>query len=183
MSTIIRPRFLQIVSALTMIALCAFLPQLLCSCTSNTGADGVVEHIVKYANARTMLDLTPSCVIRDVPDAKVEVVLRDSGQTASGKTEIELESTVASDTMASWSEDEWAANRGDLFFNFVAHFSVICKQAQKYGGVPEDYEVTCPDYMIVYDSQKGKGFIVSSTGVYQKTDNPEDPVGEAVVLA
>ena len=49
--------------------------------------------------------------------------------------------------------------------------------------LPEGYEVTCPDYMVVYNSQKSAGFIVSSTGVYLKTDDPENPIGEAVVVS
>ena len=85
--------------------------------------------------------------------------------------------------MASWTEDEWAKNRDDLFFNLVAHFNVICKQANEYGYIPEGYTVTCPDYAVVYDSRKNTGFIVASTGVYQKTDDPENPIGEAVILA
>ena len=173
---------LRALSAVTLIALCVLCLQFLCGCAGTSGEEGAVEHAVKYANARTMLDMTPSCIVREMPDAKAEVVLVGLGETTGGTREIELESSVTSNTMASWSADEWAANRGDLFFNFAAHFSVICKQAQKYGGIPEDYEVTCPDYMVVYDSQKTKGFIVASTGVYEKTDDPENPVGEAVVI-
>ena len=100
--------------------------------------------------------------------------------TSPGKKEIELECAVVSDTMASWSADEWAENRDDLFFNLAAHFNVVCKQAHEFGDLPEGYVVTCPDYMVVYNSQKSRGFIVSATGVYRKTTDPENPLGEPI---
>ena len=183
MSTITKSGFVRILGKLSLIVVCAFCLQLLCSCSSKSGEEGLVDHVIKYASARTMLDAAESSVVWTIPDAKVEVSLLSVEESPSGVREIELEPTVVSNTMASWSADEWAANRDDLYFNFAAHFKVICKQAHKYGDIPQEYAVICPDYMVVYDSQRNTGFVVSSTGVYHKTDDPENPIGEAIVLA
>ena len=171
----------QILSKAIFIVLCALCLQLLCSCAVKSGDEGAVEQALKYANSRIMLDMAPSSVIRQLPDAKIELSV-GLEEAPDGAKEIRIEPAVISDTMASWGADEWAENRSDLFFNLAAHFNVICKQAHKFGDVPEDYTVTCPDYMVVYDSQKNAGFIVASDGVYEKTGDPENPIGEAIVL-
>ena len=183
MSTIAKPGITQVICKLIAAALCALCLLSLCSCAGKSGDEGVADQAVKYANSRVVLDLASSSVVSSLPDAKVEVSLVGFEEAPDGTREIKLEPCVVSDTMASWTEGEWAKNRDDLFFNLAAHFNVICKQANEYGDVPENYTVTCPDYMVVYDSQKSTGFIVTSTGVYQKTDDPENPIGEAVVLA
>ena len=173
----------RVLSKLALTALCVLCLVALCSCAGKPGEEGVVEHAIRYAQARSLLDMSASCVVGRTPDAEVEISLLGLEEKPDGVKEIKVEPAVVSDTMASWSEDEWAANRDDLFFNLAAHFTVICKQAHTYGDLPEGYEVTCPDYMVVYDSQKSVGFIVSSTGVYLKTDDPENPIGEAVVVS
>ena len=183
MSTITTSSSLRVlVKSLLTIALCALCLQALCSCASKAGDDGIVDHAIKYAQSRAMLDMSNSCVARNTPDAQVEISLLSFGDTPDGLKEIKVEPAVISDTMASWTASEWAKNRDDLFFNLAAHFSVICKQAHDFGDMPEGYVVTCPEYMVVYDSKKSTGYIVSSTGVFLKTDNPENPIGEAVVL-
>lgn len=182
MSTTAKFSFMQVLSKLIPIVLCALFLQFLCGCASKSGDEGAANQAVKYATSRTQLDLTPACVVKEVPDAKIEISLLGLGDTSSGVKEIKLEPAVISDTMASWGADEWAENRVDLFFNFAAHFNVVCKQAQKFGDIPEEYTVTCPEYMVVYDSKKDTGFIVASDGVYKKTDDPENPIGEAVVI-
>lgn len=182
MSTISKSSYIQALAALVSIALCALCLLPLCGCTNKTGDEGVVDHAIKYASNRVELDMSASCVVRSTPDAQVEISLLSFETAPDGTKEIKLEPAVISDTMASWTADEWAQNRDDLFFNLVAHFSVICKQAHEFGDIPEGYEVTCPEYMVVYDSKKSTGYIVASTGVYQKTDDPENPIGEAVVL-
>ena len=166
---------------LALIAISALSLQLLCGCAGKSGDEGVVDQAIKYANSRAVLDMASSSVVLKLPDAKVDVSRLSFEETPSGEKVIKLEPAVISDTMASWGTDEWAANRDDLYFNLGAHFSLICKQAHEFGDIPEGYTVTSPDYMVVYDSQKSKGFIVSSTGVYQKTENPENPLGEPVV--
>lgn len=181
MSTFARPGSMQVLSKLIMAVLCALCLQPLFGCSDKSGDEGAVEQAVKYAHARAVLDLADSSVARALPDATVEVSLLGFEDAPGGAKVIELEPAVVSDTMASWTKDDWAENRDDLFFNLVAHFTIICKQANEYGDVPEGYTVTCPDYMVVYDSKKETGFIVTSTGVYQKTDDPENPIGEAVV--
>lgn len=182
MSTTAKPRFIQVLSKLTIIVLCACCLQLLCSCASKSGDEGAIDQTLKYANARVMLDMASSCVVRNTPDAKVDVSVVSVEDAPEGKKEIRIEPAVISDTMASWGADEWAANRDDLFFNLAAHFNVVCKQAHEFGDVPENYVVTCPNYMVVYDSQKSTGFVVTSTGVYQKKDDPENPIGEPIVI-
>ena len=176
------PRSLKALSLMISIVLCALCLLPLCSCASKPGDEGAVDHAIKYANARTLLDMATSSVVGTTPDARFESSLMSLEDAPDGTKEIVLEPAVISDRMASWSEDEWAQNRDDLFFNCAAHFRVICKQAHEFGDMPESYTVTCPDYMVVYDSQKKTGFIVASTGVYQKTDDPENPIGEAIVL-
>lgn len=183
MSTITKSSPLQVLSKLALIVLCVLCVLPLCSCETKSGDDGVVDHVLKYAKSRVMFDMALSCVVGQTPDANVEIALLGLEETPGGVKQITIEPVVVSDTMASWDADEWAKNRDDLFFNLAAHFSVICKQAHEYGDVPEDYVVTCPDYMVVYDSQRSKGFIVSSTGVYQKTSDFEQPFGEAIALA
>lgn len=182
MPTTAKPSIIQVLSKLTSIVLCALCLQFLCSCASKSGDEGVVEHTLRYANARIMLDMAVSCVVGHTPDAKVDLTVVSFKETPSGEKEIRIEPAVISDTMASWGTDEWAANRDDLFFNIAAHLNVACKQAHEYGDVPENYVVTCPDYMVVYDSQKSTGFVVTSTGVYQKTDDSENPIGEPIVV-
>jgi hypothetical protein len=182
MSNMTKSRFIQAFAKLVLIILCALCLQALCSCASKSGDEGVVEQAIKYANSRVMLDMSASCVIGNTPDAKVEISLLSFEDAPDGTKEIKLEPAVISNTMTSWTEDEWAENRDDLFFNLVAHFNVICKQANALGDIPDGYVVACPDYMVVYDSQKSTGYIVASTGVYQKTEDPENPIGEAVVL-
>ena len=182
MPTIARPHTLRVLFTLSTAALCALCLLLLCSCAGKPGDEGVVDQAVKYANSRVMLDMPESSVISKLPDAKTEVTLVSFEETPDGVKEIEIEPSVVSDTMASWAESKWAENHDDLFFNLVAHFNVICKQANDYGDIPEGYTVTCPDYLVVYDSKKSTGFIVTSTGVYQKTDDPENPIGDAVFL-
>ena len=182
MSNIARFNSKQVLSKLILMALCALCLLPLCSCASKSGDEGATNQAIKYASSRVLLDLSPASVIREVPDAKIEISLLGIEDTSSGLKEIKLEPAVVSDTMASWGTDEWAESRLDLFFNLAAHFNVVCKQANEYGDVPNDYIVTCPDYMVVYDSHKDTGYIVSSTGVYQKTDDPENPIGEAIVL-
>ena len=185
MSTFVRPGSMRVLSKLVLAVLCILCVlclQPLCGCSGKPGDEGVVEQAVKYANARAVLDLADSSVVGDMPDAMVEISLLSFEDAPGGAKAIELMPAVVSDTMASWTQDEWAENRDDLFFNLVAHFTVICKQANEYGDVPEGYEVTCPDYMVVYDSQKNAGFVVTSTGVYLKTDDPENPIGEVVVI-
>lgn len=164
------------------IALCALCLQALGGCAGKSGDEWVVGQAIKYAGARTELDIADSSVIRELPDATVEVSLLNLEHTPGGTTKIELEPNVVSDTMASWDASEWAANRDDLFFNLSAHFKVVCKQAQYLGDIPEGYEVTCPNYMVVYDSRRSAGFIVTSTGVYLKTEDPKNPIGEPIVL-
>ncbi len=183
MSTITKSNPMLILAKLTAIILCALCLLLLCSCASKTGDEGVVDHAIKYANSRVKLDMSVSCVVRNTPDAQVEISLLSFKETPEGSKEIKLVPVVFSDTMASWTEDEWFENRDDLFFNLVAHFSVICKQAHEFGDIPEGYEVTSPEYMIVRDSHKDTSYIVTSTGVYQQTDDPDNPIGETVVLA
>ena len=183
MSTITRFRSVQVLSKLILVVLCALCLQSLCGCANKSGDEGAANQAIKYATSRTLLDLSPGCVVREVPDAKIEISLVGIEDTPSGVKEIKVEPTVVSDTMASWGPDEWAENRVDLFFNLAAHFNVVCKQANEYGDIPEDYIVTCPDYMVVYDSQKNNGFIVTSNGVYQKTNDPENPLGDPIVLA
>ena len=173
---------MRVLARLILIAFCALCLQLLCSCESKSGDEGVIDHAIKYANSRVMLDMSSSCVVRSTPDAQVEFSLLSFEETPDGVKVIEVVPAVVSDTMASWTADEWAQNRDDLFFNLVAHFSVICKQANEFGDISEEYLVTSPEYMVVYDSQKNTGYIVSSTGVYRMTDDPENPIGEAVVL-
>lgn len=180
MSTAAKPGTMQLLSKLTLIVLCAFGVLSLCSCAAKSGDEGVVEHAVKYANVRTVLDLAKSSAVLKLPDAEVVVSVMNFDDTSPGEKEIELECAVVSDTMASWSADEWAENRDDLFFNLAAHFNVVCKQAHEFGDLPEGYVVTCPDYMVVYNSQKSRGFIVSATGVYRKTTDPENPLGEPI---
>ncbi len=182
MSTIAKSNAKQVLAKLAVIALCALCLQTLCSCASKSGDEGVVDHVIKYATARAHFDMPVSCVVGNTPDAKIDISLMSLEETPSGVKEIKIEPAVTSDTMASWTEDEWAENRDDLYFNLAAHFRLICKQANELGDVPQDYNVTCPDYMVVYDSKKSKGFIVSSTGVYQKTNDSENPIGEAVIL-
>ena len=182
MSTVTRARFVQALALFTVIVVCALCLQPLYGCASKSGDDAVIDQAVKYANIRTELDMTSACVVRSVPDAKIDVSVTGFEDSSDGMKEIELEPAVVSDTMAAWSPDEWALNRDDLYFNFAAHFTVTCKQAHELGNIPENYEVTCPDYMVVYNSQKTVGFIVSATGVYQKTDDPENPIGDPVVL-
>lgn len=182
MSTILRSRPIQVLSKLVLIVLCTLCLQFLCGCASKSGDEGAVDQAIKYATSRTLLELSSACVVKEMPDATIEISLLGLEDTASGVKEIKVVPVVISDTMASWGADEWAENRLDLFFNFVAHFKYACKQANEYGDVPADYTVTCPDYMVVYDSQKNTGFIVNSTGVYQKTDDPENPIGEPVVI-
>ena len=105
----------------------------------------------------------------------------DEKNAPDGMREIVVEPEVISDEMASWKANDWADNRVDLYFNLAGHFNVICKQAYLYSDVPEDYAITCPDYMVVYDSQRSTGFIVASSGVYRMTDDPENPIGEPIV--
>ena len=183
MSTIARPETVRILCRSITAALCALCLVLLCSCEGKSGDEAVIDQAVRYANSRVALDVAGSSVILKLPDAQVEVSLVGFEEAPDGTKEIKIEPCVVSDTMASWTEGEWAENRDDLFFNLVAHFNVICKQANELGDIPEGYTVTCPDYMVVYDSQKNTGFMVSSTGVYQKTGDPENPIGEAVILA
>ena len=182
MSTSARPGSMQVLSKLVLAVLCILCLHSLCGCSGKTGDEGAVGQAIKYANARTVLDLADSSVVGELPDATVEISLLSFEDVPGGTKVITLEPAVVSDTMASWGADEWAKNRDDLFFNLAAHFNVICKQANEYGDVPEGYEVTCPDYMVVYDSQGNAGFVVTSTGVYLKTDDSEDPIGEAVVI-
>ena len=186
MSTSAKPRATQVLLRLVLAALCALCLQTLCSCAGESGGEGeegIVEHAIKYASTRTTFDLAESSVVNEVPDAEIEISLLSLEDLPDGTREIELEPAVVSDTMAAWSADEWAENRDDLFFNFVAQFNIICKQARNLDGIPEGYEVTSPDYMVVYDSQENAGFVVTSTGVYRKTQDPENPIGEVVVLS
>ena len=182
MSTITRLKTTQALAKLTLIVISALSLQFFCSCAAPSGDEEVANHAIKYAYSRSMLDMASSSAITKLPDTKIEISLLSFEDTPNGEKAIELEPAVISDTMASWGTNEWAANRDDLYFNLGAHFSLICKQAREMGDIPEGYTVTCPDYMVVYDSQKSKGFIVSPTGVYQKTDDPENPVGNAIVL-
>ena len=183
MSIMNTSRSAQALATLALIAVCVLCLQALCSCASKSGDEGAIDQAIKYASSRNMLDMSVSCVVRKTPDARVDISLLSLENTPDSVREIELEPAVISDTMASWTADEWAENRYDLFFNFVAHFNVICKQANDLGDIPEAYVVTCPEYMVVYDSRKDAGYVVTSTGVYQKTDDPENPIGEAVILA
>ena len=182
MSTITKSRVIRILAAAVVAALCILCMQSLCGCANTSSDEAVVNQAIKYAEARIPLDTPASCVINSTPDAKVEISFSGLKEGRDGAKEITLEPSVVSDTMASWGTDEWAKNRDDLYFVFGAHFTVICKQAHKFGDVPENYAITCPDYMVVYDSQKSKGFIVASTGVYEKTNNPDNPIGEPIVL-
>lgn len=182
MSTISKSNSMQVLARLFLLISCVLCLQALCSCTSKSGDEGVVDHAIKYANSRVMLDMSTSCVVRNTPDAQVDISLMSFEETPDGVKEIKLEPAVVSDTMASWTADEWAQNRDDLYFNLVAHFNVICMQANTYGGISDEYVVTCPDYMVVYDSQKNSGYIVSSSGVNKKTSDPQNPIGEAVVF-
>ena len=182
MSTVTRFGVTRVLFKLIAIVLCALCLQVFSGCAGGSGDEWAVNQAIKYAHARTQLDMARSSVIWELPDATVEVSLLNFKDTPSGTKEIELEPSVVSDTMASWGADEWAENRDDLFFNLGAHFVVVCKQAHEFGDIPEGYEVTCPEYMVVYDSKRSTGFIVDSTGVYLKTEDPENPIGEAVVL-
>lgn len=183
MSTIARFGFMQVLPKLILAALCALCLQALCGCAADMSSEeGVVQHAIKYANSKAALDVASSSVLYELPDAKIEISLLGVEDGPDGVREIELEPGVVSDAMASWGADEWAENRDDLYFNLAARFKTACKQANEIADVPEDYEVTCPDYMVVYDSSKSRGFVVATTGVYQKTDDPENPVGEAVVV-
>lgn len=183
MSTLTRSGVVRALSTLIAVVLCGFCLQAVCGCAGGSGDEWAVNHAIKYVRARTQLDMAGSSVIWKLPDATLEVSLLNFKDSPSGAKEIVLEPSVISDTMASWGADEWAENRDDLFFNFGAHFVVICKQAHDFGDIPEGYEVTCPEYMVVYDSKRSTGFIVDSTGVYLKTEDPENPIGEAVVLS
>lgn len=182
MSTITRFDSMRILARLIVVVLCVLCLQALCGCASRAGDEGVVDHAIKYASSRVELDMSASCVVRSTPDAQVEVSLLSFETAPDGAKEIKLVPVVFSDTMASWTADEWAQNRDDLFFNLVAHFSVICKQAHEFGDIPEGYEVTSPEYMVVHHSHEGTSYIVTSTGVYQQTNDPDNPIGEAVVL-
>ena len=183
MSNFARPGSMQVLSKLVLAVLCVLCLQALSGCSGKSGDEWVVDQAIKYANARAKLDIAGSSVIRELPDATVEVSLLDFEHASDEPAKIKLEPAVVSDTMASWEADEWAENRDDLFFNLSAHFSVICKQANELGDIPEEYEVTCPDYMVVYDSQGNAGFVVTSSGVFLKTGDPENPIGEAVALS
>ncbi|HAM15393.1 MAG TPA: hypothetical protein DCP91_05955 [Eggerthellaceae bacterium] len=183
MSTIARQSSTHVFAKTMLVVLCVLCLQFLCGCAGKSGDEGVIDQAIEYANTRTVLDMAKLSVVNKLPDVQVEVSLLEFKDLPSGEKEIKLEPAVVSDTMASWDAGEWAANRDDLFFNLSAHFNVICKQAHEFGDVPEDYLVTCPDYMVVYDSQRNSGFIVSATGVYRKTDDPENPIGETIVLA
>ena len=183
MTTFARPGLMQVLSRSVAAVLCVLCLQSLCGCSGKSGDEGAVDQAMKYVNARVALDMADSSVVRKLPDASVEISLSSFEDAPSGAKAIELEPSVVSDTMASWEAGEWAENRDDLFFNLAAHFSVICKQAHEFGDLPEGYEVTCPDYMVVYDSRKNVGYVVTSTGVFLKTDDPENPIGEAVVLS
>lgn len=174
--------YIRVLPQFVLIAICVLCLQLFCGCANKSGDEGAVDQTIKYATSRTLLDVSPACVIRELPDATFEVEFLGIEDTSNGVKEIKVQATVVSDTMASWGPDEWAENRLDLFFNFSAHFNVVCKQANKFGDVPEEYIVTCPDYMVVYNSKKDNGFIVSSTGVYKKTDDPQNPIGEPIVV-
>lgn len=182
MPTISKPGSMWSISKLVLIGLCVLCLLPLCSCVSKTGDEGAIEQAIKYASNRLPFDMPASSAIATTPDAKVDITLLSFEDTPNGGKIIELEPAVISDTMASWSADDWAANQDDLFYVLVAHFKVICKQAHEFGGVPEEYTVTNPDYMVVYDSKKSEGFIVAATGVYKKTDDPENPIGETIVL-
>lgn len=183
MSSITRSGSARLLSKLIAIVLCALCVQPLYGCATKTGDEAVVDAICKYAYSRTKLDVAATSVYRDTPDATTEIEYMGLEKTPDGLKEVKIVPTIVSDTMASWSADEWATHRDDLFFNFSVGFVVSCKQANEYGGIPEDYVVTCPEYLVVYNAQKTKGFIVNSTGVYHKTDDPENPIGQAVALA
>ena len=182
MSTLAKPRFMQVISKLVLTALCALCLQSFCGCAAESGDEGIIDHAARYTYARVYFDLAVSSVLYTLPDAELEIEVLGVKDTPSGVKEIELEPVIVSDTMASWGADEWAANQDDLFFNLPVHFTHICKQAHELGDLPEGYELTCPDYAVVYDSQKSVGFIIASDGIYQKTDDPENPIGEAIVL-
>ncbi len=153
---------------------------LLCACSDLTSDQQVVDYARKYATVRTELDMSDACVVHSVPDAVVSVSSLGVTESEGVKT-IRLEPSVVSDTMASWSQEEWSKNWDDLYFNLSAHFQVVCKQAHEYSDLPAHYTLSSPDYMVVYDESHGRGFVVSSDGVYRKTDDPEEPMGEALV--
>ena len=181
MRTATKPSCMQTVSKLMLIALCVLCMQALGGCAGKSGEEGIVDQAVRYAKARTLLDLSTASVASTTPGVEVEISFMGVEDAPDGTRAIELEPAVVSDTMASWSADEWAQNRDDLFFHFAAHFKVVCNQAHDYSDLPQNYTLTCPDYMVVYDSAHKDGFIVSSTGVYYKTDDPEHPRGEAII--
>ena len=182
MSIQTRPRFMQVLSKLILVVLCVLCLLPLCSCAGESSDEEIVDHATRYAYARVFFDMAISSAVYTLPDAALEIEVLSFKDTPSGVKEIELVPVVTSDTMASWGADEWAANQDDLFFNLPVHFDLICKQAHELGDLPEDYELTCPDYGVVYDSQKSVGFIIAEDGIYQKTDDPENPIGEAIVL-
>ncbi|MDO4806307.1 MAG: hypothetical protein Q4A07_03575 [Coriobacteriales bacterium] len=175
-------RALSVLAPVVLCVLCVLCLQLLCGCASKPGEEGIIDRTIKYASSRIVLDMAESSVAYTMPDAEVEISLLGVKEKPNGSKVLELEPSVVSDTMASWSADEWAKNRDDLFFNLATHFRLICKQAQKLADLPEEYSATCPDYMVVYDSKKSVGFVVTATGVYHKTEDPESPLGEAIVL-
>ena len=155
---------------------------LLCSCTDFSSDEQVVNYAIKYSSVRTELDMSDECVIESIPDARIQV--SSLGITEKeGTKDIKLEPSVVSNTIAGWSQDAWAENWDDLYFNFSAHFQVVCKQAHEYSDVPESYSLSCPDYMVVYDETRERGVIVDADGVYRKTENSDNPRGEAIVLS
>jgi hypothetical protein len=172
---------MRVLSKLAVLALCALCLQPLCGCADVSTEEGIVNHAIKYATTRALLDMSKGSVVRELPDAQVEVALLEVKDAPDGTKEIVVEPEVISDEMAAWKANDWADHRVDLFFNLAGHFNVICKQAHNYCDVPENYTLTCPDYVVVYNSQKDKGFIVTSNGVYQKTDDPDNPIGKAVL--
>ena len=183
MSTIARSGFMRVLSKLILAALCALCLQAFCGCAPDLSSEeAVVEHAMKYAASKAVLDVPTSSVMYEVPGTSVDVSLLGVEDGADGMREIELAPTVVSDAMAAWEADDWAANRDDLYLNLAARFKVTCKQANMVGDIPDSYVVTCPDYVVVYDSGKNAGFVVTSTGVYEKTDDPENPLGEAVAV-
>ena len=183
MSSNAEPGSVQALAKFILAALCASCVLASCGCAGKQGEEGAVDLAVKYASVRTELDTSESSVALTTPDARIDITPIAVEDAPDGKREIVLDPAIISDTMASWTASEWAENRVDLYFHLSAHFDVVCKQAHEYSDLPEGYIVTCPDYMVVYDSQKSKGFIVDSTGVYEKTDDPDDPIGEPIVLA
>ncbi|MBQ9001310.1 MAG: hypothetical protein IJ087_05600 [Eggerthellaceae bacterium] len=101
---------MQVLSKLVLAVLCALCLQPLHGCSDKSGDEGVAEQAVKYANARAVLDLADSSVVRELPDATVEVSLLGFEDAPGGAKAIELEPAVVSDTMASWTKDDWAEN-------------------------------------------------------------------------